>query len=55
METFKHQKTHHKHLPHLLLHQHMTKDIHYLVQYTRRSSIQIDLKLNQELLEVQVM
>ena len=39
----------------LLLHQQMTKDSNYLVQYTRRSSIQICLKLNQDILGVQVM
>ena len=44
-------KTHQfQYLTHLLLHQQMEKGVHYLVQYTRRSSIQIDLKLNQELL-----
>ena len=56
MVTFKHQTTHQfQHLLHLLLHQQMTKDVNYLVQYMRRLSIQICLKLGQELLGVQVM
>ena len=56
MLTFQNKKTHQfQRLLHLLLHQKMTKNVHYLVQYTRRSSIHIYLKLNQDLLGFQLM
>ena len=56
MVTFQHQTTHHfQHLLHLLSHQQMMKDVNYLVQYMRRSSIKIYITLYQYLLGVQVM
>ena len=56
MVKFKHQTTlQFQHSLHVMLHQQMTKGVHYFVQYTRRQSIQIYLKLNKELLGAQVM
>ena len=53
--TFKHQKARQfHHLLHLLLYQQITKDVPYLAQYMR-ISFQFYLKLDQELLGVQVM
>ena len=53
--TFQHQTTHQlQHLIHVLLHQQTAKGVQYLIQYTRRKSIQIHLKLNQELVSMQV-
>ena len=54
MVTFQHTKTHQNWLQ-LLLYQKMTKDVHYLVQWMRRSSTHIYLKLNQNLLNMLVM